>query len=100
MNNQNHNHENSLACLLLAAGESTIFNQGHKLLYKRQERPLIDYARTAVENLPASDLILVTSKTLLTEIQDLVDLTSWMVVINEEPKRGINHSLKIGVSRF
>lgn len=87
---------NRTGVLLLAAGSSTRFEQGDKLLAKLSGKPVIDHAGSLLANEGTPARIAVVSPN-QPERKARLEKRGWQVIENPEAERGQSTSIKLGV---
>ena len=86
-----------IAAIVLAAGRSSRFNGGNKLLAKIDEVPLVRRALTEVAASAVTDILLVVAP----GAHDVVEAAGpgrWRTIINEHAHEGLASSLRAGIS--
>lgn len=85
-----------ITAILLAAGSSTRFEDGHKLLAEIDAIPLIRRAALALANSSVNDVVLVTG-TNSKEVATAAGPGRWRRVENPSAAEGLSSSLRLGV---
>lgn len=86
-----------IAALVLAAGRSSRFKDGNKLLASIDGVPLVRRVLTAVAASSVTDIVLVVAP----EAQGVVEAAGagrWRKIINEQTENGLASSLRAGIS--
>lgn len=83
--------------LVLAAGRSTRFAGGHKLIADVAGKPLIHHALAAVAAAPLAEIVLVVSDDTRALVLPAVGEGRWRVALNPIPEAGLSSSLKAGL---
>lgn len=81
----------TIACLLLAAGQSKRFGAGDKIAAPLNDTPLGLHAARTLRALPLASHFVVTNRS------DL-DWSGWTIVRNGRPDTGIGHSIALGTT--
>lgn len=87
--------DKKVGAILLAAGNSSRFG-ANKLLYEIEGNPLVQYSMEIISQLPFEQKIVVTQYPQVEQLAKRLGL-SW--VRNENPERGISHSIHLGLEK-
>ncbi|MDO4446360.1 MAG: nucleotidyltransferase family protein [Bacillota bacterium] len=87
--------DKKVGAILLAAGNSSRFG-ANKLLYEIEGKPLVQYSMEIISQLPFEQKIVVTQYPQVEQLAKRLGL-SW--VRNENPERGISHSIRLGLEK-
>lgn len=87
--------DKKVGAILLAAGNSSRFG-ANKLLYEIEGKPLVQYSMEIISQLPFEQKIVVTQYPQVEQLAKRLGL-SW--VRNENPERGISHSIHLGLEK-
>ena len=85
-----------ITAILLAAGRSTRFEDGHKLLAEIDAVPLIRRAALALAHASVDDIVLVTG-TNATDIAAAAGPGRWRHIENPSAAEGLSSSLRLGI---
>lgn len=85
-----------LALILLAAGDSRRFN-GNKLLHEFYGKPMYRYISEEIEKLPEAFFDRKLVVTQYQEIMDFMNGLGYEVVVNQESRLGISHSIHLAL---
>lgn len=86
----------TVAAIILAAGQSSRFEDGHKLLAQLDGIPVIRHVVRALDQSNVGDIILVTG----TNSKDIIaaaGMGRWRSVENSKPSEGLSASLRVGI---
>lgn len=86
-----------IAAIVMAAGRSSRFEGGNKLLASIDGVPLVRHVLTAVEASPVTDVVLVVAP----QAHGVVDAAGpgrWRTIINEHAENGLASSLRAGIA--
>jgi molybdenum cofactor cytidylyltransferase len=86
----------TVAAIILAAGNSTRFEDGHKLLALLDGVPLVRHVATALEQSDLADIVLVTGAN-TNDVLTAVGAGRWRNVENKDPSAGLSSSLRVGI---
>jgi molybdenum cofactor cytidylyltransferase len=93
-----------IAAIVLAAGRSSRFEGGNKLLAEFEGRPLIHHVMTAVAASPVDEIILVTAafggKIFAAACQFDDCERRWRTVVNPDAEDGLSSSIQYGLSHL
>ena len=88
-----------IAAIVLAAGRSSRFDGGNKLLADFQGRPVIHHVMTAVAASPVDEIILVTAA-FGGKIFASAGQGRWRTIVNPDAEDGISSSIQYGLSHL
>lgn len=86
-----------LAAIIVAAGRSSRFETGHKLLAEIADVPIVRYAAAAADASPVDDIVLVIAPDGQV-ISDAAGMGRWRTVINPQPENGLSSSIQAGLA--
>lgn len=86
------------AAVVLAAGRSSRFANGHKLLATIDGRPLIRRTLEAVSASPVANIVLVVAPDTQDAIRSASGEGRWRTVVNGEATAGLSTSLRAGIA--
>lgn len=87
------------AVILLAAGNSSRFEQGDKLLASPLDKPLLAHAAALARQIPAARRVAVTQPD-QTERQQILKAAGWQIVINPDAETGQSSSIRAAISEL
>jgi molybdenum cofactor cytidylyltransferase len=86
-----------IAAIIAAAGRSSRFESGHKLLADLDGMPLIRHSITAIDGAPVAEIVLV----IASDGQALADAAGpgrWRVIVNTHAASGLSSSIQAGLA--
>ncbi|HPG88972.1 MAG TPA: nucleotidyltransferase family protein [Hyphomicrobium sp.] len=86
----------NIAAIIVAAGRSSRFESGNKLLAEYEGLPVIRHVTTAVAAAPTSDIVLVIAQD-GSAIVDAAGPGRWRTVVNNSAADGLSSSIRCGL---
>jgi molybdenum cofactor cytidylyltransferase len=88
-----------IAAIILAAGSSSRFEDGHKLLVEIDGQPIVGYVCSALARSKVDDILLVTSEA-NGAIAKAAAVGRWRIVENPNANEGLSTSLRAGIQNI
>jgi molybdenum cofactor cytidylyltransferase len=86
----------NVAAIILAAGNSTRFEDGHKLLAPLGGIPLVRYVATSLARSSVGDIVLITGAN-TNDILAAAGMGRWRNIENKDITAGLSSSLRVGI---